>query len=838
MARLPTPGGDDGNWGEILNDFLDVGHNSDGSLKNAVLTSGSQTIAGSKTFSSSPQVPTPTGASDATTKSYVDATAGAGATGATGPTGSAGSAGATGATGSGATGATGPSGSAGTAGATGATGSGATGATGPSGSAGSNGATGATGSAGSAGTDGATGATGPTGSAGAGGATGATGAGGSAGVAGVTGATGPSGSAGSNGATGATGSRGNVGGDAFAYTYDSSSTADADPGSGNLRLNNATIASVTQIYIDLVDSASSTLTSWLDGLSSGVIKLFNNTTPANFVVFTLTSVTTATGYRKLNVTYVTSGGTLATTASDMIVAFAPAGSQGATGPTGTTGGSGSTGATGPAGATGAAGASSGIAVIAARVYHSTTQSISNSSDTTFVFDTENFDTDTIHSTSSNTERLTATTAGKYVIEAQIEWAASAVGLRIAKLRLNGTTIIAWTTITPLSTGTTSMTVSTVYDLAATDYVEVLGNQTSGGALNANGGLGATWFTMIRQSDTGPTGATGPTGSTGGQGATGATGSAGANGATGATGPTGTAGSAGATGATGPSGSAGSAGATGATGSAGSAGATGSRGYAGGDTFTYTYDSGSTTDADPGSGTLKLNNAAVASVTQIYIDLLDSGGSTLTTWLDNLAAGTLKLFNNSDPTNFAIFTLTSVTTATGYRKLNVSYVTNGGTLGTTASDMVVTHSSTGSQGATGASGGAGATGATGPTGTAGSAGATGATGSGSTGATGPTGATGSGGSSSITVATKTGAYTITGSDDVILADATTASFNVTLPTAVGVTKAYVVKKIDSSANTATIDTTSSQTIDGSLTVVISVQNVSIKVVSDNANWRII
>lgn len=33
MARLPQPGGDDGNWGTILNDFLGQVHNADGTLK-------------------------------------------------------------------------------------------------------------------------------------------------------------------------------------------------------------------------------------------------------------------------------------------------------------------------------------------------------------------------------------------------------------------------------------------------------------------------------------------------------------------------------------------------------------------------------------------------------------------------------------------------------------------------------------------------------------------------------------------------------------------------------------------------------------------------------------
>lgn len=34
MARLPTVGSDNGNWGDVLNEFLEVGHNSDGTLKN------------------------------------------------------------------------------------------------------------------------------------------------------------------------------------------------------------------------------------------------------------------------------------------------------------------------------------------------------------------------------------------------------------------------------------------------------------------------------------------------------------------------------------------------------------------------------------------------------------------------------------------------------------------------------------------------------------------------------------------------------------------------------------------------------------------------------------
>jgi len=34
MVRLPVPGSDSGTWGEILNEFLEVAHNADGSVKN------------------------------------------------------------------------------------------------------------------------------------------------------------------------------------------------------------------------------------------------------------------------------------------------------------------------------------------------------------------------------------------------------------------------------------------------------------------------------------------------------------------------------------------------------------------------------------------------------------------------------------------------------------------------------------------------------------------------------------------------------------------------------------------------------------------------------------
>ncbi|MGB4758949.1 MAG: hypothetical protein WBP26_02735 [Candidatus Saccharimonadales bacterium] len=91
MARLPVPGADNGVWGVVLNDFLGVEHNTDGTLKasgslsakaddtTVVHTQGVETIGGSKTFLAPVTVPTPTQNSHATTKAYVDATTSAGA---------------------------------------------------------------------------------------------------------------------------------------------------------------------------------------------------------------------------------------------------------------------------------------------------------------------------------------------------------------------------------------------------------------------------------------------------------------------------------------------------------------------------------------------------------------------------------------------------------------------------------------------------------------------------------------------------------------------------------------------------------------------------------------
>jgi hypothetical protein len=95
--------------------------------------------------------------------------------------------------------------------------------------------------------------------------------------------------------------------------------------------------------------------------------------------------------------------------------------------------------------------------------------------------------------------------------------------------------------------------------------------------------------------------------------------------------------------------------------------------------------------------------------------------------------------------------------------------------------------------------------------------------------------------STSAVAKTGAYTLTGTDSTILANANSAAFSVTLPSAAAAGIAgqiYTVKKIDASANVVTVATQSSQTIDGKPNATLTTQYNFVMVQSDGANWQII
>lgn len=84
-----------------------------------------------------------------------------------------------------------------------------------------------------------------------------------------------------------------------------------------------------------------------------------------------------------------------------------------------------------------------------------------------------------------------------------------------------------------------------------------------------------------------------------------------------------------------------------------------------------------------------------------------------------------------------------------------------------------------------------------------------------------------------VSSNTTAGTGANVDYVYLVSGTTT---ITLPTAIGTTNTYTIKNVGT--NTVTVNTTSSQTIDGSLSASMPVQYTSLTVVSDGSNWNII
>ena len=201
---------------------------------------------------------------------------------------------------------------------------------------------------------GVTGATGPTGP------TGVTGPTGPTGPTGVTGATGPTGVTGATGPTGVTGADGLHPG--YRFLFDDT-TSMADPGSGDFRLNNASLGSADAAAIsdNSADSGnpdvSAAVLSWDNSNNAvrGTIYIKQIADPANFAIYNITGASTDnSGWTQLALTYVDHAGSF-TDADPCVIEFARAGDVGATGPTGPTGATGPTGPTGVTGATGATG---------------------------------------------------------------------------------------------------------------------------------------------------------------------------------------------------------------------------------------------------------------------------------------------------------------------------------------------------------------------------------------------------------------------------------------------------------------------------------------------------
>lgn len=128
----------------------------------------------------------------------------------------------------------------------------------------------------------------------------------------------------------------------FTYLFDTTTTA-GDPGAGKLRLNNATIASATAMYISETTNASqaiaSIIQSWDDSTSTikGFLRISKQSDLSVFALFSVSgSVSDGGSYDTLTLSYVGGNGSFALN-DPLTVQFARNGDKGDTGATGAAG---------------------------------------------------------------------------------------------------------------------------------------------------------------------------------------------------------------------------------------------------------------------------------------------------------------------------------------------------------------------------------------------------------------------------------------------------------------------------------------------------------------------
>jgi hypothetical protein len=124
------------------------------------------------------------------------------------------------------------------------------------------------------------------------------------------------------------------------------------------------------------------------------------------------------------------------------------------------------------------------------------QSIANNTGTDLTFNSENFDTDGFHDTSTNTARITIPTGkgGKYAINAHVEWASNATGTRNIYIYKNNTSSLA-SQFQSSQASDFGMEVNTIASLSAGDYITLQVYQTSGSSLNVNKTDNAGYFSV-------------------------------------------------------------------------------------------------------------------------------------------------------------------------------------------------------------------------------------------------------------------------------------------------------------------------------------------------------
>jgi hypothetical protein len=134
-----------------------------------------------------------------------------------------------------------------------------------------------------------------------------------------------------------------------------------------------------------------------------------------------------------------------------------------------------------------AAAGGGAAFVGCSVYKSASQSLTNEVVTAITWDSEDYDTDAIHSTSSNTSRFTVPSGktGYWLFAGVVMYATGTGDYRGIRIYKNGG-IESYQYYKQATNATAAYGFSYVWKLTAADYLEIYGDQSSGGALDLRG----------------------------------------------------------------------------------------------------------------------------------------------------------------------------------------------------------------------------------------------------------------------------------------------------------------------------------------------------------------
>ncbi len=146
---------------------------------------------------------------------------------------------------------------------------------------------------------------------------------------------------------------------------------------------------------------------------------------------------------------------------------------------------------------GASGATTDVSV---RVFRSSNQTISNSTETAVLFNAEDYDTDDSHDNVTNSSRLVAPEDGRYLVYATVDWESSSIGVRRMQLRKNSSDTKGFHDMRGEATGSSSNSqhVSVVVNLVAGDYMELILSHTSGSDMDIFGIADElTYFGMVK-----------------------------------------------------------------------------------------------------------------------------------------------------------------------------------------------------------------------------------------------------------------------------------------------------------------------------------------------------